>query len=71
MSRAGELGHRDQNPLIKSNDSDFPEPGQNEEHSGEKSGENELQRDSGCKTLNRSAAADRSRGPKRSQRKGS
>ena len=49
ISRAGQLGHRDQNPLIKSSDSDFPEPGQNEEHSGEKSGENELQRDSGCK----------------------
>ena len=32
----GQLGHRDQDPLIKSNDSDFPEPGNSEEHSGEK-----------------------------------
>lgn len=35
-SMSGQLGHRDQDPLIKSNDSDFPEPGPNEEHSGEK-----------------------------------
>ena len=35
-SLGGQLGHRDQDPLIKSNDSDFPEPGNNEEHSGEK-----------------------------------
>ena len=35
-SLGGQLGHRDQDPLIKSNDSDFPEPGSNEEHSGEK-----------------------------------
>jgi hypothetical protein len=34
-SLQGQLGHRDQDPLIKSNDSDFPEPGNNEEHSGE------------------------------------
>ena len=30
-----QLGHRDQDPLIKDADSDFPEPGQNPEHSGE------------------------------------
>ena len=35
-SLRGQLGHRDQDPLIKSNDSDFPEPGNSEEHSGEK-----------------------------------
>jgi hypothetical protein len=29
-----QLGHRDQNPLIKDADSDFPEPGGNPEHSG-------------------------------------
>ena len=34
-SLAGQLGHRDQDPLIKSSDSDFPEPGNNAEHSGE------------------------------------
>ena len=32
---AGQLGHRDQDPLIKSADTDFPEPGNNEEHTGE------------------------------------
>ena len=35
-SLAGQLGHRDQDPLLKENDSDFPEPGSNEEHSGER-----------------------------------
>jgi hypothetical protein len=30
-----QLGHRDQDPLIKDADSDFPEPGANPEHSGE------------------------------------
>jgi hypothetical protein len=35
-SLRGQLGHRDQDPLIKENDSDFPEPGNSEEHSGEK-----------------------------------
>ena len=34
-SLQGQLGHRDQDPLIKSSDSDFPEPGNNEEHTGE------------------------------------
>jgi hypothetical protein len=31
----GQLGHRDQDPLIKQSDTDFPEPGENPEHSGE------------------------------------
>lgn len=31
----GQLGHRTEDPLIKSSDSDFPEPGENPEHSGE------------------------------------
>ena len=35
-SLGGQLGHRDQDQLIKDNDSDFPEPGPNEEHSGER-----------------------------------
>jgi hypothetical protein len=34
-SLAGQLGHRDQSELIKDNDSDFPEPGAREEHSGQ------------------------------------
>ncbi|MBV8053502.1 MAG: hypothetical protein JOZ80_20105 [Acidobacteriaceae bacterium] len=34
-SLSGQLGHRDQDPLLKSSDTDFPEPGGNPEHSGE------------------------------------
>ena len=34
-SISGQLGHRDQDPLIKRSDTDFPEPGENPEHSGE------------------------------------
>jgi hypothetical protein len=34
-SLQGQLGHRDQDPRVKGNDSDFPEPGNNEEHTGE------------------------------------
>jgi hypothetical protein len=30
-----QLSHRNQDPMIKDADSDFPEPGQNPEHSGE------------------------------------
>jgi hypothetical protein len=45
VSFAGQMGHRDQNSLLKSSDSDFPEPGQNEEHTGEPQGPNELTRD--------------------------
>jgi hypothetical protein len=31
----GQLGHRDQDPLLKSADTDFPEPGGSPEHTGE------------------------------------
>ncbi|MGO9208694.1 MAG: hypothetical protein ACLPXM_20530 [Terriglobales bacterium] len=31
----GQLSHRESDPLIKSSDSDFPEPGSSPEHSGE------------------------------------
>ncbi|MFZ0292764.1 MAG: hypothetical protein WAL52_04110 [Candidatus Sulfotelmatobacter sp.] len=30
-----QLGHRDQDPILKDSDTDFPEPGNNVEHSGE------------------------------------
>ena len=30
-----QLGHRDQDPLIKDSDTDFPEPGLSPEHTGE------------------------------------
>jgi hypothetical protein len=50
VSFAGQNPHRDQDPLLKANDSDYPEPGQNEEHSGEPQAQNELERDTqaGC-----------------------
>ncbi len=31
----GQLGHRDQDEMLKDADSDFPEPGSNAEHSGQ------------------------------------
>lgn len=34
-SMAGQLPHRGEDPLLKSSDTDFPEPGENAEHSGE------------------------------------
>lgn len=34
-SMEGQLGHRDQDSMLKSADTDFPEPGQTPEHSGE------------------------------------
>jgi len=34
-SLRGQLGHRGEPALVKESDSDFPEPGQNPEHSGE------------------------------------
>jgi len=35
LGMEGQLGHRDQDPILKDADSDFPEPGNNPEHSGE------------------------------------
>jgi hypothetical protein len=35
LSFEGQLPHRTENALIKSNDTDYPEPGENPEHSGE------------------------------------
>jgi hypothetical protein len=37
-SLSGQLGHRDQDKLLKDNDTDFPEPDAEEEHSGEATG---------------------------------
>jgi len=34
-SMSGQLPHRDQDPRIKGQDTDFPEPGENPEYSGE------------------------------------
>jgi hypothetical protein len=35
-SMRGQLGHRDQDPMLKAADTDFPEPGENPEHTGAK-----------------------------------
>jgi hypothetical protein len=35
-SMNGQLGHRDQDPMLKSADTDFPEPGESPEHTGGK-----------------------------------
>jgi hypothetical protein len=32
----GQLGHRDQDDMLKGADTDFPEPGENPEHTGER-----------------------------------
>lgn len=42
-SLRGQLGHRNQDEMLKDNDSDYPEPGSNPEHSGEKSGKKPTQ----------------------------
>jgi len=34
-SMTGQLPHRNKSPLMDTQDTDFPEPGQNPEHSGE------------------------------------
>jgi hypothetical protein len=34
-SMRGQLGHRDQDPMLKAADTDFPEPGGSPEHTGE------------------------------------
>ena len=36
LGQQEQLGHRDPDPLLKDADSDFPEPGQSPEHSGER-----------------------------------
>ena len=34
-SMQGQLGHRDQDPMLKAADTDFPEPGESPEHTGD------------------------------------
>jgi hypothetical protein len=43
-SMQGQLGHRDQYPMLKAADSDFPEPGGSPEHSGEPEDEKQPKR---------------------------
>ena len=35
LALSEQLGHRDQDPRMKAADTDFPEPGESPEHSGE------------------------------------
>lgn len=45
VSRTGQNPNRDPDPLLKSSNSDYPEPGQNEEHTGEPHSHNQLDDD--------------------------
>ena len=47
-SLPGQLPHRNQNPDVKTHDTDFPEPGENPEHSGEPRAGSLVDRDAGC-----------------------
>jgi len=49
-SMQGQLPHREKNPTIKAQDTDYAEPGENPEHSGEPRGSSLLNRDAGCGT---------------------
>jgi hypothetical protein len=42
VSMAGQNGHRDQDPMLTNSSSDFPEQGENEEHTGERQAQNDL-----------------------------
>ena len=44
-SMQGQLGHRDQDAMLKSSDTDFSESGENPEHSGEPENKNQKKRD--------------------------
>jgi fibronectin type 3 domain-containing protein len=54
-SLSGQLPHRPENKMIDGNDTDFPEPGENPEHSGEPVGVSMEQRNeqSGEQDMNR------------------
>ncbi len=47
-SLAGQLPHRNQDPNIKAGDTDYPEPGETPEHSGEPRTPSLLEKDGGC-----------------------
>ncbi len=47
-SMQGQLPHRTENPTIKAHDTDYPEPGESAEHSGEPQKSGLLNRDAGC-----------------------
>jgi hypothetical protein len=66
-SMAGQLPHRGEDPLLKSSDTDFPEPGENAEHSGEPQQTSLLDRDEeeaidGRKTTGNKTTGKRQRG---------
>ena len=66
-SMAGQLPHRGEDPLLKSSDTDFPEPGENPEHSGEPQQPSLLDQDeeeaiNGRKTTGKKTTGKRKRG---------
>lgn len=58
-SLRGQLPHRNENPTIKSHDTDYPERGETPEHSGEPRGESLLDRDRGCEPKQRESPEGR------------
>ncbi len=48
VSLKDQLPHRTENPLVKSSDSDFPEPGNTPEHTGEPEGSAIADGDEAC-----------------------
>ena len=52
-SMEGQLPHRTENPTIKGHDTDYPEPGENAEHSGEPQKAGLQERDAGCESPKR------------------
>ncbi len=53
-SMQGQLPHRTENPNIKAQDTDYPEPGENAEHSGEPQKSGLLDRDASCESSKQS-----------------
>jgi hypothetical protein len=47
-SLRGQLPHRGDDPILKSSDTDFPEPGENMEHSGEREESSLLEDETGA-----------------------
>jgi hypothetical protein len=52
-SLQGQLPHRHENSAVKQQDTDFPEPGETPEHSGEPRAPGLLDRDQGCEKRER------------------
>ena len=65
-SLTGQLPHRTENAAVKASDSDFPEPGENPEHSGEAQGVGSADEDEGCESTADASTDDPGHRQKRS-----